>query len=1091
MSTIVNRVSKGTKLTFAEVDANFSNLNTDKAEMTHSDTPPSSPTVGDFWFDTSTLTTYVYYNSQWVQSVVASGGNAGGSGISLGSLSVGAEGTASGDGSVTYNNSTGVFTYTPPVISGSSTTVVSSSANLPTSPSNGDLAFAVDTSRLYLSRNNAWYSVALVNTAPSVSGNQATYELATDGTATVVTMSATDPEGDPITWSHTASGLGSIATISRSNNVFTITPNTSNVAGTFSVSFQASDGANTANATSSFTLTFASPMTRGTQLLTKTSGNNNRTNSVFDDSSTSNHTITPNGDVYQTSFSPYSVPQGFWSSNFAAKSDQLNFTSVDLGTGNFTIEAWVKPDNLTGYHAMIAHDNTSNSYFQFHMHGANIQFWEASQLTATGVMVANEWQHVALTKDTSTSTPTFTIYHNGKNVAQATNGTSVRHINRIANYSAGNNSEGYQGKMSNVRLSNTLRYQGDYFTPPSQFTSDSNTLLLACASNRFIDNSSNAVALTATTGSSISTDIPSWVLPDVWKATVNGSAYLDGSGDSLSIASTTDLAFGTAEFTISFWLNIVSQATTYSSILDWRHSSQTDASAISISFDSSKLYVYNAGYLINNLPRNLNQWQHIVFQRRNIGGTLTNEFFINGVSVHSAANSTNWTASTLKIGSSTWNDHANFYISDLKINKANAVYSSAFTPPTSPSALDASTILKLNFTDVGIFDSAARSSIKLIGNTKESTTQTKYGTTSFYLDGSGDYVNITGLYPPRVGDFQLEGWFYETSSGDNGLFQAFAPLSNSTGGVAIGTVGATMWYQQANSQTNIGSHWGQNAWKHLAVVRRNGVQHLFVDGTRIDVRANTTDLTDGQINLGGYYSTGNLTTAYYEDFRYLKGHTTYPNEAPQIPLTAVSGTSLQLANASTIPSSPNGLTLTASEGSPTVSTFTPSYSTVTHSIYYDGNDITKIDANTALNFGVTDFTIEGHFYLVANVSTYNALFDNRVTNNNQGFSLSTNGTNMYLYSAAYIVNNIPFSFGKWHHIVYQRKTVSGTPTHQIYVDGMFIGESTTARTYGNNPFYIGGAMGTSENHNMYVSDFRIVKGSAVYDKSFTPPTGAL
>lgn len=42
--------------------------------------------------------------------------SAGSSGIALGDISVGAEGTASGDGSLAYNNSTGVFTYTPPVI---------------------------------------------------------------------------------------------------------------------------------------------------------------------------------------------------------------------------------------------------------------------------------------------------------------------------------------------------------------------------------------------------------------------------------------------------------------------------------------------------------------------------------------------------------------------------------------------------------------------------------------------------------------------------------------------------------------------------------------------------------------------------------------------------------------------------------------------------------------------------------------------------------------------------------------------------------------------------------------------------------------
>ena len=46
------------------------------------------------------------------QTVASSGGG----GIALTDLSVGPEGTASGDGSISYDNTTGIFTYTPPVV---------------------------------------------------------------------------------------------------------------------------------------------------------------------------------------------------------------------------------------------------------------------------------------------------------------------------------------------------------------------------------------------------------------------------------------------------------------------------------------------------------------------------------------------------------------------------------------------------------------------------------------------------------------------------------------------------------------------------------------------------------------------------------------------------------------------------------------------------------------------------------------------------------------------------------------------------------------------------------------------------------------
>lgn len=68
MSTITLRNVKGSALTFTEMDDNFSNINTDKLELTD--------------------------------------------------LSVGAEASASGDGAISYNNTTGVFTYTPPTAAG-------------------------------------------------------------------------------------------------------------------------------------------------------------------------------------------------------------------------------------------------------------------------------------------------------------------------------------------------------------------------------------------------------------------------------------------------------------------------------------------------------------------------------------------------------------------------------------------------------------------------------------------------------------------------------------------------------------------------------------------------------------------------------------------------------------------------------------------------------------------------------------------------------------------------------------------------------------------------------------------------------------
>lgn len=211
MASITTRAGKGSPLTHTEVDDNFSNLNNDKLENINSesiedlsDVASMTPTDGQVlqWNDT---------NSNW-EAADASGG---------GGL-----------------------------------TVYATTDDVPSSGSSGDMAFVTATGRLLVYAGSQWVSVVMANATPTISGNNASYTLATDGTATTVTLSAVDPEGvDTITWSYTTEGLGSTATISRSDNVFTITPSTSIANdGSFSITFRASDGVGIGTSVSEFTL---------------------------------------------------------------------------------------------------------------------------------------------------------------------------------------------------------------------------------------------------------------------------------------------------------------------------------------------------------------------------------------------------------------------------------------------------------------------------------------------------------------------------------------------------------------------------------------------------------------------------------------------------------------------------------------------------------------------------------------------------------------------------------------------------------------------------------------------------------------------
>jgi hypothetical protein len=132
----------------------------------------------------------------------------------------------------------------------------------------GDTALITGTNKLYMYTTSGWFLVAtMTNTSPSaITGAAASYTLATDGTATVVTLAATDPEGFPITFSHTVStgSLGSTATVTQGTganaNVFTVTPSSNSAhAGSFSLTFSASDGNSVSQAISAFSLSFSRP----------------------------------------------------------------------------------------------------------------------------------------------------------------------------------------------------------------------------------------------------------------------------------------------------------------------------------------------------------------------------------------------------------------------------------------------------------------------------------------------------------------------------------------------------------------------------------------------------------------------------------------------------------------------------------------------------------------------------------------------------------------------------------------------------------------------------------------------------------------
>lgn len=144
---------------------------------------------------------------------------------------------------------------------GGGVTTYANIAALPSSGNTGgDLAFVTDVKAFYGWDGTEWDRVfSGKNMLPEFTTSPAaSYDLASDGTATTVTVAATDPEGFAVSYSHDTSPTNQAqATITQSGGTFTVTPSTTQSnAGTFTARFKAFDGVRTNSVSSVFSLSF-------------------------------------------------------------------------------------------------------------------------------------------------------------------------------------------------------------------------------------------------------------------------------------------------------------------------------------------------------------------------------------------------------------------------------------------------------------------------------------------------------------------------------------------------------------------------------------------------------------------------------------------------------------------------------------------------------------------------------------------------------------------------------------------------------------------------------------------------------------------
>ena len=299
------------------------------------------------------------------------------------------------------------------------------------------------------------------------------------------------------------------------------------------------------------------------------------------------------------------------------------------------------------------------------------------------------------------------------------------------------------------------------------------------------------------------------------------SAYFDGTGDYLSVASSADFGFGTGDFTIECWVNT---AGTSRSV--WDNRTTTEAGTGYIAATTGRIGFWNnvASFEGTSNVAN-NAWHHLAWCRAS--GTL--RLFVDGVAEYTGAMTSDLGASRPMRTGRDYSNSGDFngYIDDLRITKGVARYVENFTPPTAafPDRLplvsgvvrdagnnfaqrlvrahdringtllgqaesngttgeysvsvasdkevyviahDATVydpywdkvVLAMHMNDVTLSDVKGKAVVRY-GSAARSATQSKFGGYSAYFDGSGNYLTVTHATDFNFGadDFTIE-FFY-------------------------------------------------------------------------------------------------------------------------------------------------------------------------------------------------------------------------------------------------------------------------------------------------------------------------------------------
>ena len=894
----------------------------------------------------------------------------------------------------------------------------------------------------------------------------------------------------------------------------------------------------TAVYTSNFTVPTA-PLTAisGTSILTCQS---NR----FRDASANSFAITVTGNTRTTDFSPFAPASpgitynqsditnwsGYFQNTVSGNRLQWSFPGSAVqnavaGT-NYTIEFWVyRLPKTNTYQCMFSTENDRNNILldasgnvYITSNGKTLMF---SGFSADTYIPTYQWTHLALV----CAGTTWTLYFNGTSYGTYSGASKTSYATGNAQLGARNDMDGC-GYMSNFRVSTVARYSANFTPPTSSFTNDANTAMLALQNAAFSDNSSNAQAFSVigsggfnptVTGNSPFNTVGYW------------SNYFDGTGDYLSLSASSALN-QSGDFTIEAWIYLTATPSAATPIYAFEVNN-----FMKFGINTSRNLLVdqaNVGVKVTgSTALNLSTWYHMAFVRSGSGSNNC-KIYLNGVQEGQFTDTSTATASgTGRICSrpDATSGFLTCYLSNLRVTNT-AVYTTAFTPSTTPLTAISGTQL-LTCQASRLIDSSSNAfTLTRNGDVSVQSFDPFYTATiasnggSMYFDGSGDYVTaVSPSFAFGTGAWTVEFWVYPLAYGGSIVgAQLFGTVNGAQTGYSI-SLG-----QDINSFrliSNASGTWADNlsagagngpplnAWSHMVVVRSGANISIYRNGTRVATTASAAswNFSGTTAVIGRFAEPGNTRdlTGYLSNMRVTGAAVYDPTQStltvPTAPVNPIPNTVIM----------PNGMNAGAYDatainnmetvGDAQVRFPTPFAPANYYAGAFDGTGDYLAIPSSAGAFGSSNFTIEAWFYPTGNsgLRVFLGQWAQVVGTGREAWLCLTNGTTLEFYWAPFSTAGPLLSaangyvLNAWNHYAVVR---SGN-TFTMYVNGVSVASATSATTlptpvtnvsmgnyYGaSNTFPATGATDFAG----YVSNARIVNGTAVYTANFTPSTTPL